>query len=64
MLLAGGTRYLLLSSLLYVPGSLMYWAWQRGRGARLQRGERFTLALLTVMALIGLAALASGHLRL
>ncbi|MBK0052819.1 basic amino acid/polyamine antiporter [Stenotrophomonas sp. S39] len=64
MLLAGGTRYLLLSSLLYVPGSLMYWAWQRGRGARLQRGERLTLALLTVMALIGLAALASGHLRL
>ena len=64
MLLAGGTRYLLLSSLLYVPGSLMYWAWQRGRGVRLQRGEWFTLALLTVMALIGLAALASGRLRL
>ena len=64
MLVAGGTRYLLLSSLLYVPGSLLYWAWQRGRGVQLQRGELFTLGLLTLVALIGIFALATGRLRL
>lgn len=64
MLLAGGSRYLLLSSLLYVPGSLLFWAWQRQRGIAFRPAETAVLLLLCVMALVGVAGLVNGWLRL
>jgi arginine:ornithine antiporter/lysine permease len=64
MLLAGGSRYLLLSSLLYAPGSLLFWAWQRRRGTHFRGADRVILALLCAMALLALLGFARGWLRL
>ena len=64
MLLAGGSRYLLLSSLLYVPGSLLFWAWQRHRGIAFRPVEMGVLLLLCAMAVAAIVGLASGWLRL
>jgi arginine:ornithine antiporter/lysine permease len=64
MLLAGGSRYLLFSSLLYVPGSILFWAWQRHRGIAFRPLERVVLALLCTMALVAMIGMGSGWLRL
>lgn len=64
MLLAGGRRYLLLSSLLYLPGALVFWAWQRHRGLTASRGEAVVLLGLTAMAVAAVVGLVSGELRL
>ncbi|KRG42851.1 arginine-ornithine antiporter [Stenotrophomonas panacihumi] len=65
MLLAGGSRYLLLSALLYAPGSVLFFLWQRERGAaRLNRYEATACVVLCAAALWALWALASGRLRL
>ncbi|WP_282297350.1 basic amino acid/polyamine antiporter [Stenotrophomonas sp. PS02289] len=64
MLLAGGSRYLLLSSLLYLPGAVLFWAWQRHRGVAFGRGEAVVLGLLAAMAVSALLALGTGRLRL
>jgi arginine:ornithine antiporter/lysine permease len=65
MLLAGGSRYLLLSALLYAPGSVLFFLWQRERGAAgLNRYEVAACAILCAAALCALWALVSGALRL
>jgi arginine:ornithine antiporter/lysine permease len=64
MLMAGGSRYLLLSSLLYVPGSLLFLAWQRHRGIAFRPLEWAVLLLLCAMAVTAVVGLASGWLRL
>lgn len=64
MLLAGGRRYLLLSALLYLPGALLFWAWQRHRGRPASRAESVVLLGLTAMAVAAVVGLASGELRL
>jgi arginine:ornithine antiporter/lysine permease len=64
MLLAGGSRYLLLSSLLYASGSLLFWAWQRQRGTRFGRSDQMVLALLCAMALLAMLGFTRGWLRL
>jgi arginine:ornithine antiporter/lysine permease len=64
MLLAGGSRYLLLSSLLYVPGSLLFWAWQRHRGVAFRPVEMGVMLMLCAMAVMAVVGLGSGWLRL
>ena len=64
MLLAGGSRYLLLSSLLYLPGALLFWAWQRHRGMAFRSGETLVLGLLAGMAAVAVFGLVSGRLQL
>ena len=64
MLLAGGSRYLLLSAVLYVPGSILFWVWQRQRGIAFRPGERVVLVVLCVMAVVALVGFGSGRLRL
>lgn len=64
MLLAGGSRYLLLSSLLYVPGSVLFWLWQRQRGVAFRPVELLVLVGLCTMAVTALVGMGSGWLRL
>ncbi len=64
MLLAGGSRYLLLSSLLYVPGSILFWLWQRHRGIAFRPLELLVLVGLCTMAVTALVGMGSGWLRL
>lgn len=64
MLLAGGSRYLLLSSLLYLPGALLFWAWQRHRGIAFRPAETLVLGLLAGMAAVAVFGLVSGRLQL
>jgi len=65
MLLAGGSRYLLLSALLYAPGSVLFFVWQRERGAaRLNYYEVAVCAALCLAAVLALWGLISGSLRI
>lgn len=64
MLLSGGSRYLLLSSLLYVPGSILFWVWQRQRGIAFRPLETLVLVVLCTMAVTALVGMGSGWLRL
>lgn len=64
MLLSGGSRYLLLSSLLYVPGSILFWVWQRQRGIAFRPLELLVLVVLCTMAVMALVGMGSGWLRL
>jgi len=64
MLLSGGSRYLLLSSLLYVPGSILFWVWQRQRGFAFRPLELLVLVALCTMAVMALVGMGSGWLRL
>lgn len=65
MLLAGGPKFLLLSALLYAPGTLLYALARREQGASLFGArERWLFVVLCVAALAALAALASGALTI
>ncbi|MBA4013874.1 MAG: arginine-ornithine antiporter [Phenylobacterium sp.] len=65
MILAGGLKFLLLSAVLYAPGTLLYlWA-RRERGRRVFRGLDWALLAIAVIgAVYGLYALASGRITL
>ena len=65
MLLAGGAKFLLLSALLYAPGTLLYAMARREQGRPLFGArERWLFAALCVAAVAGVWALASGALRI
>ena len=65
MLLAGGPKFLLLSALLYAPGTLLYAAARREQGQALfGPRERWLCALLCLAALVALAALIGGALTI
>ena len=65
MLLAGGPKFLLLSALLYAPGTLLYAMARREQGQPLfGRRERGLFALLCVAAIAALVALATGALTI
>ncbi len=65
MLLAGGPKFLLLSALLYAPGTLLYAMARREQGAALfGTRERGLFVLLCLAALAGLVALATGALTI
>ena len=63
MLLAGGPKFLLLSALLYAPGTLLYAMARREQGQPLFGArERGLFALLCLAAIAALVALATGAL--
>ena len=65
MLLAGGSRYLLLSALLYAPGSLLFFLARRERDSvPLNRFEWSVFLLLCAAALFALWSMFSGALRI
>ena len=65
MLLAGGAKFLLLSALLYAPGTWLYgYARREQRQPVFSRAETGVFALLCLAALVGLAALWSGALTI
>jgi len=65
MLLAGGAKFLLLSALLYAPGTLLYAAARREQGLPLfAPRERPLFGVLCVAAVVALVALLTGALTL
>jgi arginine:ornithine antiporter / lysine permease len=65
MLLAGGAKFLLLSALLYAPGTLLYAAARREQGLPLFGArERLLFLVLCAAALAALAALLGGALTI
>ena len=65
MLLAGGAKFLLLSALLYAPGTLLYAAARREQGLALfSLRERLLFGVLCVAALAALVALFVGALSI
>ncbi len=65
MLLAGGAKFLLLSALLYAPGTWLYATARRERGQALFGArERVLFIVLCLAAVVALAALASGALTI
>jgi arginine:ornithine antiporter / lysine permease len=65
MLAAGGAKFLLLSALLYAPGTWLHWMARREqRQPVFNRAESGVFALLCIAALAGLAGLWSGELSI
>jgi arginine:ornithine antiporter/lysine permease len=65
MLLAGGAKFLLLSALLYAPGTLLYAAARREQGLALFGArERLLFLVLCAAALAALVALLGGALTI
>jgi arginine:ornithine antiporter/lysine permease len=65
MLVAGGPKFLLLSALLYTPGTSLYVYARRERGARVfSVAEALVFATLAVAAIAALSALASGAIAI
>ncbi|MFA9439322.1 basic amino acid/polyamine antiporter [Uliginosibacterium sp. sgz301328] len=66
MIIAGGLRYLLLSAILYAPGTVLYVMARREQGLTVFSGIRdWTLFLVAVAgAVVGVAALAGGLIAL
>lgn len=64
MLVFGGTRYLLLSALLYAPGTILFVMSRReqGHGAIFNRREVIAFALIGLAAIVALYGLVSGRL--
>ena len=65
MLAAGGAKFLLLSALLYAPGTWLHWRARRElRQPVFSTAEALAFGLLCVAALAGLAALGSGAMAI
>lgn len=65
LLYAAGVKYLLLSALLYAPGAIVYFIAKKQRAERAFKSwELAILALLVVLAILGVYLLASGRLSL
>lgn len=60
---AMGLQYVLIALVVYAPSTLMYWRARRERGLRLfTSAEAVLCAAVTIGAVIGIAALASGRI--
>jgi arginine:ornithine antiporter / lysine permease len=65
MILAGGMKFVLLSCLLYAPGTLLYFWARREQGQRIFRPVEMGIFLLTVAGFVGaIYGLASGAIVL
>ncbi len=64
MLVFGGTKYLLLSALLYAPGTILFVMSRReqGKAAIFSRAEAIACAALVIAAVVALFALVTGRL--
>lgn len=62
MLAFSGTRYLLFATLLYAPGSVLYYLSRRRSGSALGRGEMATLIVVCGAAVAALYGVLSGRL--
>jgi len=61
MLYAGGPKFLLLSAILYAPGTILYFLARREQKARIFTGpEMLVFGVLVLAALAALWALVSG----
>lgn len=65
LLYAGGTKYLLLSALLYAPGTILF-AWERYKAKQVifKRFEKFVFAMIMFGALFSFYALYQGQIQL
>ena len=66
LLYAGGLKFIVLSAILYAPGSLLYlWARrEQGRRAFERTSDKVILGLATVAALVGVYWIATGYIVL
>ena len=65
MIYAGGLKFLLLSALLYAPGTILYYfARHEQKAALFTPGEMFVFGALCIAALAALVALVSGALSI
>jgi arginine:ornithine antiporter/lysine permease len=65
MLYAGGAKFLLLSALLYAPGTLLYFRARREQRALVfTAAERLVFGVVALAGLVALVALASGRLTI
>jgi arginine:ornithine antiporter / lysine permease len=61
LIYAGGLKFLLLSTLLYAPGTLLYFWTRREQGQRLFKPVEWGIFLVTVIGFIaGIVGIASG----
>lgn len=66
LLYAGGIKFIVLSAVLYAPGSLLYFWARREQGARIfnRPSDAIILALATVAALVGIYWIATGFIQI
>lgn len=65
MIFAAGMKFLLLSAILYAPGTALYfWARREQNKALFTPAEGFIFVLVVVGALVGIYGLATGHIRI
>ena len=65
LLYAAGTRYMLVSFVIYAPGTIFFVMARREQGRRLfSPGEAVILAVASVLAVIGVVAIASGWIEI
>jgi arginine:ornithine antiporter/lysine permease len=65
MLVADGPKFVLLSTLLYLPSTVLFLFARRNQGVRLFKpAELLLLAVIAVGAIVGAGALASGHITI
>ena len=61
MLYAGGTKYLLLSAIIYVPGTLLYiWARREQRQKVFTPAEMVLFIIITIAAIVAVYSIATG----
>ena len=65
MLAAGGSKYLLLAALLYVPGTWLFWRARREQGSQVfTRLEAVAFAVVCLLAATSLYALTTGRITI
>jgi arginine:ornithine antiporter/lysine permease len=63
MIYAGGVKYLLLSTIIYGPGTILYY-FARKKSESFTQRERLLFAMLMSGAIIGIYAIATGLIQI
>ncbi|MDU4545091.1 MAG: arginine-ornithine antiporter, partial [Klebsiella michiganensis] len=65
MIYAGGVKYLLLSTIIYGPGTILYYLARKENSSKVfTRRERLLFVLLMAGAIIGIYAIATGLIHI